>query len=301
MSGRSLTRSLSVLEVRGLVTVQDAGRPGYAHLGVPRAGWLDEPAALLANRLVGNSSAEAVLEVTMGSLVVRAGEPLWLAVTGAPCPVTVDGHAVAFGEPVWVPAEAVFALGIPTAGVRAYVAVAGGVSFEPVLGSRSTDTLAWVGPPPLSAGQRLTIGVPAGDPQPLDTPRPPAPGPIRLLPGPRADWFSTDPVPALARGAWTVNAASNRVGLRLDGPPLRRAAAYEGRELASEGMALGAVQVPPDGQPIVFLADHPVTGGYPVAAVVHPEDLWMCAQLRPGAQLRFCRAEAGDLTSSCRG
>ena len=291
---RMIGRGLEVVEMTGLVTVQDAGRPGFAHLGVPRGGWLDEPAALLANRLVGNDAGEAVLEV-LGSVVLRAegaaGEAVaggrWIAVTGAPSPVAVGGHAVDFGAAVWLPHGAELAIGPPAAGLRSYLAVGGGVAVERVLGSRSTDTLAWVGPRALAAGQVLPVGRAMGEPQPLDTPRPPVPGPLRLLRGPRADWFEADPVDALVAGPWAVGADSNRVGLRLEGPPLRRAAAYEGRELASEGMVLGAVQVPPNGQPVVFLADHPVTGGYPVAAVVHPGDLWMCAQLRPGESVRF--------------
>jgi biotin-dependent carboxylase-like uncharacterized protein len=281
--------TLTVLEVAGLATVQDAGRPGFAHLGVPRAGWLDEPAAQLANRLVGNAASAAVVEVTAGSLSVRADASVWVAVTGPPCAVSVDGHAAAFGAAVRVPAGSVVSLGLPVSGVRTYLAVSGGVDVEPVLGSRSTDTLAWVGPAPLAAGRVLGVGPGSAEPQPLDTPRPPAPGPLRLLPGPRADWFD-DALAALVRTAWTVDAASNRVGLRLQGPALQRAAAYDGRELASEGMVVGAVQVPPAGQPIVFLADHPVTGGYPVAAVVHPDDLWICAQVRPGERVRFRRA-----------
>ncbi len=284
-----MTRSLRVLECSGLVTVQDAGRPGFAHLGVPRAGWLDEPAATLANRLVGNDASAAVVEVTLGSVSLRAEAPVWIAATGAPCAVSVDGRAVAFGEAVRVGAGEVVAIGRPAAGVRTYLAISGGVEVGPVLGSQSTDTLAGVGPPPVSPGAVLPVGPASGEPRPLDTPRPPAPTALRVRPGPRADWFADDPVAALAAGAWTVGAASNRVGLRLEGPALRRDAAYEGTELASEGMVLGAVQVPPDGQPVVFLADHPVTGGYPVAAVVHPDDLWMCAQLRPGATVRFRR------------
>lgn len=281
--------SLRVLSVGGLVTVQDAGRPGFAHLGVPRAGWLDEPAAQLSNRLVGNDVSCAVLEVTLGLLEVRASTAVWVAVTGAPCRVLVDGHDVAFGAAVRVPAEGVLRIEVPRAGVRTYLAVAGGIEVEPVLGSRSTDTLAWVGPPAVAVGQVLGVGAVASGPQPLDTPRPPAPGAMRLLPGPRADWFDPGPLDALAGATWRAGAASNRVGLRLEGPALRRATAYVGRELASEGMVLGAVQVPPDGQPVVFLADHPVTGGYPVAAVVHPDDLWMCAQVRPGESVRFER------------
>lgn len=279
--------TLSVLDVAGLVTVQDAGRPGFAHLGVPRAGWLDEPAALLANRLVGNDASAAVLEVTLGSLRLRADRACWVAVTGAPCAVAVGGRAVGFSEAVHVPSGVELRLGVPSAGVRTYLAVGGGIAVDPVLGSRSTDTLAWVGPPVVTVGHALGVGTDPSGPQALDTPRPPARGAMRLLPGPRADWFEGDPRVALSVAAWTVGASSNRVGLRLEGSPLRRAASYEGRELASEGMVLGAVQVPPDGQPIVFLADHPVTGGYPVAAVVHPDDLWMCAQLRPGEPVWF--------------
>lgn len=284
-----MTRALRVLECSGLVTVQDAGRPGFAHLGVPRSGWLDEPAATLANRLVGNDASAALLEMTLGTVSLRAEAPVWVAATGAPCEVSVDGRAVAFGEAVRVEGGDVLGIGRPVAGVRTCLAVSGGVAVEPVLGSRSTDTLAGVGPPPVTRGVLLPVGPATGEPKPLDTPRPRAAAALRVLPGPRADWFGDDPVAALAGAVWTVGAASNRVGLRLEGPALRRHPAYEGRELASEGMVLGAVQVPPDGQPVVFLADHPVTGGYPVAAVVHPDDLWMCAQLRPGGTVRFWR------------
>lgn len=281
-------RGLEVLAATGLVTVQDAGRPGFAHLGVPRAGWLDEPAALLANRLVGNEASAAVLEV-LGTVAVRPAGPTWVAVTGARSPVSVAGRAAAFGEPVRVPAGAVLRVDPPMTGVRSYLAVAGGIAVEPVLGSRATDTLAWVGPARVEGGARLPIGAAAGELRALDTPRAPVVSALRLLPGPRADWFDGDPLDALVVGPWTVDADSNRVGLRLDGPALRRHPAYVGRELASEGMVLGAVQVPPSGKPVVFLADHPVTGGYPVAAVVHPDDLWMCAQLGPGERLRFRR------------
>jgi allophanate hydrolase subunit 2 len=136
-------------------------------------------------------------------------------------------------------------------------------------------------------GTRLPVGAPGGPPAPLDTPRPPLPGPLRLTPGPRADWFAADALDRLCSAPYAVGAASNRVGLRLEGEP---AARVRDDELASEGMVLGAVQVPPDGQPVVLLADHPPTGGYPVLAVVHPDDLWQCGQARPGEQLWFVRA-----------
>ncbi|RJS47027.1 biotin-dependent carboxyltransferase family protein [Nocardioides cavernaquae] len=278
--------TLTIIDAGALTTVQDLGRPGHAHLGVPRAGALDAPAAALGNRIVGNPPSAAVLETTVSGCTLRSQTGHWIAVTGAPCHLSVDGHQAAFAAPVWVAPGATLVVGPATSGVRTYVAVAGGIAVAPVLGSRSTDTLAGVGPPLALAGMDLPIGVPTREPQAHDTPRPPAAGPLRLLPGPRADWF-TDPLGHLCATSYAVGEASNRIGLRLHGAPLPRVRAGE---LASEGMVLGAVQVPPDGQPVVFLADHPVTGGYPVAAVVHPDDLHRCAQLRPGEQVRFRRA-----------
>jgi biotin-dependent carboxylase-like uncharacterized protein len=172
----------------------------------------------------------------------------------------------------------------PAQGLRTYVAVAGGIVVDPVLGSRSTDTLAWVGPPRVTDGTLLPLGEPAGPPPALDVPPVRRPGPLRLLAGPRADWFVPGALDLLLATPWVVRQESDRIGLRLDGPRLERA---RGDELPSEGMVLGAVQVPPGGRPIVFLADHPPTGGYPVIAVVHPDDLWRCAQARPGETVRF--------------
>ena len=277
---------IEIVETGPLVTVQDRGRVGLAHLGVPRAGALDPPAAALANRLVGNDPDAAVLEVLLGGLAVRTDVGCWVAVTGAPVPVTVDGAPRGDERAEWLPAGATLRLGAPVTGLRTYVAVAGGIAVEPVLGSRSTDTLAWVGPPRVEAGTALPIGPPTGEPQPLDTPRTPRAGELRVVPGPRDDWFADDALDVLCGSAYVVDADSNRIGLRLDGPPLRRT--HEG-ELASEGMVLGAVQVPPSGRPVVFLADHPPTGGYPVIGVVEADDLWQCAQLRPGDEVRFTR------------
>ncbi len=279
-----MTAELTVLQAGTLTTIQDRGRRGHAHLGVPRAGALDAPAAALANRLVGNDPAAALLEVTLGGLEFRLTDGRWVAVTGAPCPVHVGGRACGHDRAEWVPAGATVRLGQPRSGVRSYVAVGGGIGVEPVLGSRSTDTLAGVGPPVVSAGTTLPLGPPGGAPRPHDTPRPRRPGPLRVAPGPRADWFGVEAVAALCATTYTVSVASNRIGLRLEGPPLPR---VRSDELASEGMVLGAVQVPPSGTPVVFLADHPPTGGYPVLAVVHEDDLWLCAQLRPGDPVRF--------------
>ena len=277
---------IEVLETGPLVTIQDRGRSGFAHLGVPRAGALDGPAAALANRLVGNSRGAAVLEVLLGGLAVRTDAGCWVAVTGAAAPLTVDGAPRGHARAEWWPAGSVLRLGVPGTGVRSYVAVAGGIDVPRVLGSRSTDTLAWVGPPPVEAGTVLPVGAATRGPRPLDTPRPPGAGELRVVPGPRDDWFAPDALDRLCGSPYVVAADSNRVGLRLDGPELRRSSAGE---LASEGLVLGSVQVPPSGQPVVFLADHPPTGGYPVIAVVEPADLWQCAQLRPGDPVRFRR------------
>ncbi|MFJ6385341.1 biotin-dependent carboxyltransferase family protein [Kitasatospora sp. NPDC092039] len=270
-----------------LTTVQDLGRRGVAHLGVPRAGALDEPALRAANRLVGNDPGAAGLETTLGGVVLRAVGPVLVAVTGAPSPVRVDGRPAAWGAPFVVPAGSVVEVGAATGGVRGYLAVAGGIAVPPVLGSRSADLLSGLGPAPLTAGDRLPVGAPPphrARPELVPLPAPPAELVLRLRLGPRADWFAPEAVARLGRDRYLVSPTGNRVGLRTEGPPVARA--REG-ELPSEGMVLGAVQIPPDGQPVVFLADHPTTGGYPVIGVVPVGDLAAAAQARPGTPVRF--------------
>ena len=210
-----------------------------------------------------------------------------VAVTGAPAAVTVDGRAAPFSAPWTLAPGAVLGLGVPPAGLRTYLAVRGGIAVPPVLGSRSTDTLSGLGPAPLAPGDRLPVGDLAAEEPFVDIApvRPPSPVPVlRVLPGPRRDWLDPAAWTALTTQEWTVTADSNRVGLRLAGPQLTRARTDE---LPSEGLVAGAVQVPPDGAPVLFLADHPVTGGYPVLAVVATADLGAAAQLRPGDSLRF--------------
>ncbi|WP_371477925.1 biotin-dependent carboxyltransferase family protein [Kitasatospora sp. NBC_00315] len=278
---------LEVLRPGPLTTVQDLGRRGVAHLGVPRAGALDEPALRAANRLTGNAPGAAALETTLGGVALRALRPLLVAVTGAPAPVRVDGRPAAWGAPVTVPAGAVVEIGPATHGVRSYLAVAGGIAVPLVLGSRSADVLSGLGPPPLTAGAVLPVGpepAPGRLPDLVPLAAPPQELVLRLRPGPRSDWFEPCAEARLARDRYRVAAASNRVGLRTEGPAVGRAGTGE---LPSEGMVLGAVQIPPDGQPVVFLADHPTTGGYPVIGVVPPPDLAAAAQARPGTPVRF--------------
>ncbi|MFI5533921.1 biotin-dependent carboxyltransferase family protein [Kitasatospora sp. NPDC051853] len=282
-----MTGLVVVVRPGPLTTVQDLGRRGVAHLGVPRGGALDEPALRVANRLVGNPEGAAGLETTLGGVALRAVGRVVVAVTGAPAAVRVGGRAAAWGAAVTVPDGAVIEVGPAAYGVRSYLAVAGGLAVPPVLGSRSADLLSGLGPAPLTAGQLLPVGPPAAPP-PADglavLPAPPAELVLRLLPGPRDDWFAPSAFTLLARARYEVAAASNRIALRTEGPPLPR---LRTDELPSEGMVLGAVQVPPDGRPVVFLADHPTTGGYPVIGVVPAADLPAAAQARPGTPLRF--------------
>ncbi|MFJ9551897.1 5-oxoprolinase subunit C family protein [Streptomyces erythrochromogenes] len=284
---------LLVVRPGALTTVQDRGRPGYAHLGVPRSGALDTAAYALANRLVGNPPGAAALETTLDGVSLRAPAATVVAVTGAPCPVRVSGRPVAWGAPVRLPAGAELEVGRAESGLRGYVAVRGGLAVPTVLGSRSTDLLSGLGPPVLSAGMALPVGPAGPDPVPgADAYGLPAAPSELLLPlrlGPRADWFTGASLAGLWRAALRVSPRSNRIGLRTEGgPALVRARAGE---LPSEGMVLGAVQVPPDGLPVVFLADHPVTGGYPVVGVVPPGPaLDAAAQARPGTPVRFVPA-----------
>ncbi|MGW7432496.1 5-oxoprolinase subunit C family protein [Streptomyces sp. NPDC054861] len=280
-------RAVAVVRAGALTTVQDLGRAGHAHLGVPRSGALDAGAARLVNRLVGNAEDAAVLETTVDGCAVRPRCAVTVAVGGAPGPVTVDGRPVAWGTAVRVAAGALLDVGPAVRGLRGYVALGGGVAVEPVLGSRSTDLLSGLGPAPLAVGTVLPLGAEPAARVAVDAP--PWPGPpdelvLRVRLGPRHDWFSPAALETLATRAYRVSPSSNRIGLRTEGPPLERAVTAE---LPSEGMVLGAVQVPPDGRPVVFLADHPTTGGYPVVAVVREADLAAAAQAAPGTAVRF--------------
>ncbi|WP_432488226.1 5-oxoprolinase subunit C family protein [Kineococcus sp. SYSU DK018] len=282
--------ALEVLAPGPLTTVQDLGRPGAFRWGVGVAGAADRRSLALANRLVGNPPGHAALEVLLGGAVLRARTTLLVAVTGAATPVSVDGAPAGWCSVLALPAGGTLRLGAATAGLRAYVAVRGGVAVPAVLGSRSRDTLAGLGPEPLGAGDVLPVGpapgaLPAVRTAPVGAP---ATGTVTLEVrlGPRADRF-TDPA-ALFAGTWTVTAQSDRVGVRLarpaGQPPLERSATAE---LAPEGVVLGALQVPPSGQPVLFGPDHPITGGYPVVGVVRDADADLAAQVRPGQALRF--------------
>jgi KipI family sensor histidine kinase inhibitor len=308
---------LEVVSAGVQALVQDLGRAGSEGAGVSASGALDRPSLRAANRAVGNPSGAAVIE-SVGGLRLRAHGPQVLAVTGAVGDVVVRPGAVeSAAEPTRPdrrprPAEP-FALddgdelrlAAPARGVRAYVAVRGGIDVPPVLGSRATDVLAGLGPDPLGSGDVLPVdaperGVPAADPSasasvgdtgaapPSD--RLPAPGEVTELPivlGPRDDWFDAAAIATLTGQDWLVTPRSNRIGLRLDGDPLARVPDRDGAELPSEGCVTGAIQVPPDGLPVLFLADHPLTGGYPVIGAVVADHVPLAGQLPAGARVRF--------------
>jgi KipI family sensor histidine kinase inhibitor len=285
-------RALEVVEVGPLALVQDLGRPGHAAVGVPRSGAADRAALCLANRLVANDDeGAAAIEVLLGGLALRAHGLRTVALAGAPAPATVDGTPVAHHSVVTLRPGQTLALGPPPTGLRTYLAVRGGLAVDDVLGSVAGDTLSGLGPAPLQPGDVLAVGPEPEHPWLLDLApvAPPTGGTVtlRAIPGPRADWVA-DPT-ALTRTTWTVSSRSDRVGMRLEGDPLRRT---DKRELPSEGMVRGAIQVPPGGEPVVFLADHPVTGGYPVVAVVVDADVDRAAQVRPGQSVRFRTVEA---------
>ncbi len=282
---------IEILRPGPLALVEDAGRPGLAAVGVSASGVFDRGAFAEGARLVGNGVGCAAIEVTLGGLVARVDRNHRVALTGAECPASVNGTAVAWGAVIDLTAEDELRLGLPSRGLRSYLSVAGGVDVPPVLGSRSTDLLSGLGPARLRAGDVLPVGVldPARDAPgpPLGGWTPAAPGSpavLDLLPGPRTDWLSD---PALLAGEWQVSPESNRVGVRLTGPALARTGE---RELPSEPLVRGAVQVPPSGQPVVFGPDHPTTGGYPVVAVLTESSIDRLAQCRPGDTVRLAWA-----------
>ncbi|WP_211881233.1 5-oxoprolinase/urea amidolyase family protein [Pseudarthrobacter albicanus] len=297
--------------------IQDLGRHGHSGLGVSAAGALDRASLRRANRLVGNAPGAAAVETVAGGLRVQAVGDQVLAVAGAPSHLGIEspsdpepgesGESGEAGQRRTAPMATPFALldgeilsiGAPESGFRSYVAVRGGVDAAPVLGSRSTDTMSGIGPAPLAGGGVLAAGPDTesgvvGDPEL----QPDFPGTgvsvLDVVPGPRADWFDQAALDSFCGQDWEVTPQSNRVGMRLQGTPLQRSRTGE---LPSEGTVAGALQIPPEGLPVLFLADHPITGGYPVIGVVVDSQLDRAAQIPIGARIRFRWAAAGPTTS----
>lgn len=278
---------IEVLHPGAMTTLQDLGRSGLAHMGVSSSGAADSRSLRLANRLVGNPEGMAALETTITGPRLRFLRHATIALTGAPCEATVDGRPVGFDAPQYIRPMEVLDVGSSWSGTRTYLAVRGGIDAPVVLGSRARDILSELGPPPLAAGDVLRLlppvqpmpGVDIAPTRALDRePR------LRIVFGPRDHWFTDESRRLLTSHPYVVTDSCNRVGARLLGPPLER---KDDTELLSEGMIAGALEVPPAGQPILLLADHPTTGGYPVIAVVVSADLPRAGQLRPGQRVRF--------------
>ena len=292
--------AIEVLQPGLQTLVQDGGRRGQAGLGISASGALDRGALRAANRLAGNPVDTPVLENLLGGLRLRSHGRTTLGVAGATLALQVESTSGArrvLRSPATVALDDgdVLSLAAPEAGVRAYVALRGGWQVAPVLGSASRDTLARIGPPPLQAGDRLAVGGVAPDrlqavalPELDGGPSLPRPGSLVTLDvvlGPRTDWFTPEAVELLQRQEWQVTPQSDRVGMRLQGAePLARA---RSEELPSEGTVAGALQVPANGQPLLFLADHPLTIGYPVIAALASHHLDLAAQIPVGCRLRF--------------
>jgi KipI family sensor histidine kinase inhibitor len=297
-------RCVTVIQPGFFTTVQDGGRWGYQSIGVTVSGALDPDACAGANRLVGNDAADAVLEVTIAGPELRAETDVVVAVAGADLGATIDGVPLAVGQVRRCRSGSVIRFGRRRMGARAYLAFDGGLAAPPVLGSRAThvpSALGGLAGRQLIAGDRLAIGASragasaASGPAAVGGVQPgaarsgvgPPPGGgvrVRVLPGPQEDWFPESSLETLLRSRFTVSAQSNRMAYRLNGPPLARLGE---REMISDATFVGAIQVPPSGQPILLLADRPTTGGYPQIAVVAGADLPLAAQLAPGDWIEF--------------
>ena len=283
---------LEALAADGLVTVQDLGRIGWARFGVPRSGPMDAFALRAANALAGNPPEAAVLEIGLGDAAFRPTQDCLIAVTGA-------GYALSsyvWSFPLWVSLLVrggwTIRLDKSDGGMWAYLAVAGGIETKPALGSRSTHLRSGLGER-IETGDRLPVGRTALDPQSLAARTlPEAFRPaytqsplIEVIPGPQTERFTADGMKTFLSGCYNLSPASDRMGCRLDGPRIEHSGSAD---LLSEGMAMGSIQVPASGQPIVMMADCPTTGGYPKIAGVASADLPVLAQCVPGqAQIHF--------------
>ncbi|WP_081163067.1 5-oxoprolinase/urea amidolyase family protein [Ensifer aridi] len=289
---------LTVLAAPMPALFQDLGRFGLTGQGVSASGALDRGALKSANRIVGNPDGFACLEVTLGGFSFEISGRAVIALAGAPCPITVRdlsgaSFEAAAGQAIALEPGDVVTLGHPPKGVRSYLSVRGGFDVKRVLGSAATDTLAVVGPEPVSAGAVLPLRPPVPPMESVSLSEVPAENlpaagdtvTLDVIMGPRTDWFTAAAITRFSEQDWLVTPQSNRVGLRLSGEvPLER---LDKAELPSEGTATGAIQVPHNGQPVLFLADHPLTGGYPVIGTVAEYHLDLAGQIPVNAKIRF--------------
>jgi biotin-dependent carboxylase-like uncharacterized protein len=298
---------ITVVKAGLFTTVQDAGRPGHRASGMPVAGAMDRLALAVANRLVGNPPGAAALELTLLGGAVRFEVEAMAALAGAEFPATLDGTPVAAGAAFLAPAGATLTLGVARRGVRAYLAVQGGVDVPVLLGSRSTYARAGFGGfegRALRAGDRLPIG-PASDRASAVAahlhgalPELAAPGAtvfLRVIPGPQEELFQPEGLATLHDATWKVTAQNDRMGYRLDGPPARLRGAAD---IVTDAVVPGAVQVSGDGRPIVLMMDCQTTGGYAKPFTVIGPDLRRLAQARAGDGVRFIRCTQAEAVAA---
>jgi antagonist of KipI len=283
--------ALHILKPGLLTTVQDLGRYGHQAFGVPVAGPMDTFSHRVANQLVGNNPDAATLEVTLIGPEIVAEAATTAAIAGAQFEVSCDDRPVQTGSSFTVTRGQRIKFGRIIQGARAYLAVAGGIQTKPVLGSRSTHLVSHMGGfhgRPLMAGDRVPI---------IDEPHPrplrksaglvlPSKGRalLRVMAGPQADWFEADALKTMDGVSFRISPQSNRMGYRLQGPPLVR---LHDRELISEPVGIGAIQVPSAGEPILLMADRQTAGGYPKIGYVISADLPLAGQLAPGDFIEF--------------
>jgi KipI family sensor histidine kinase inhibitor len=296
---RTAKPSKNAVEILGVglpVLFQDLGRQGLVSQGISRSGAADRESLAAANRLVGNVPDAATLEITLGGFSLGMRGQGVMAVTGARVQVTIT---TASGKRIQSPHHQAFAveegdivtLSIASSGMRAYLAVRGGFDIAPVLGSCATDMLAQIGPEPLKGGDVIGIAdapagslIALGETPAFAMPRADETVTLDIVLGPRTGWFTQGSVDRFLKEEWTVSAQSSRVGIRLQGEALEREIAGE---LPSEATIRGAIQVPASGQPVLFLVDHPLTGGYPVIGNVASHHLDLAGQVPVGARIRF--------------
>ena len=296
-------RQLIVIRPGMLTTIQDLGRWGRQASGVPVAGPMDMYSHILANRLVGNDDGAAALEVTLIGPELAAESDVVCAVTGAAFTVTVDDVPVPLHEAFIMRPGSRLRFGRRAAGARATLAVAGGIAVEPQGGSRATSLIGRMGPfggRPLAAGDVLPLGSagngnvrPSGPP--LDVPAGGAK--LRAVRGPHESMFTAAGYETLFGGRFLVTSNSNRMGYRLEGPPLQHA---DKADILSDATPIGSIQVPASGQPILLMADRQTTGGYPRIATVATADLPLAGQLAPGDWIEFAPCSREDAIAALR-
>jgi len=305
--------AFEVLESGFLTTVQDSGRTGYRRFGMPLSGAMDQYALAVGNTLLGNQPGDAGLECTVMGPALRFLQPTWFCITGAECLALLDGDPVPTWRACLAQEGATLALGAATQGTRIYLTVKDGIDVPPFMGSRSTCTIVSVGGfkgRPLQPGDIVPVGSPALPPSalPEDTVAPVPEGwqprqytgrtHVRVVMGPQDYFFTEEAKATFLSSAYTVTTGSNRMGYRLDGPPLRHT---KGADIVSDGTPFGGIQVPGHGQPIVLMADCQTTGGYSKIACVISTDLPLLAQAKPGDRITFSAMPATQAHEERRG